>query len=273
MTDFYPLCKNKGEANTKACDTSSVSVRGRLQKCLPFWKSLETSKFFLDLIESACTILLFETPSTSAGKNNTSAHQNASFVTNAINELLLNNCIEEIPNWPRIVNPLSVSTQPSGKQRLILDLRHVNQCIYKQKFKCEDIRTIVSLMEKDYFLFNFDLKSAYHVEICPDHRQYLCFAWEFSPQVTRYFQFCVLPFGLSSTPYLSTKLLKPLLKKWRQQGIPIAVYLDNSIGTGKNILVAKRNALTVHSNLIKAGFLVNEEKSNWEPVQVIVSML
>ena len=208
---------------------------------------------------------------TYAGKNNTSARQNASFVTNAINELLLNNCIEEIPNCPRIVNPLSVSTQPSGKQHLILDLRHVNQCLYKEKFKCEDIKTIVSLTKKDYFLFNFDLKSAYHhVEICPDHRQYLCFAWEFSPQVTRYFQFCVLPFGLSSAPYLFTKLLQPLLKKWRQQGIPIAVYLHDGIRAGKNILVVKRNSLIVHADLIKAGFLVNEKKSNWEPVQEIV---
>ena len=247
MTEFYPSPKNKGEANTKACDTSSVSVRGRLKKCLPFWQSLETSKFLLDLIESGYKIPLFETPSAYAGKNNTSARQNASFVTNAINELLLNNCIEEIPNCPRIVNPLSVSTQPSGKQRLILDLRHVNQCVYKQKFKCEDIRTIVSLTEKDFFLFNFDLKSAYHhVEICPDQRQYLCFAWEFSPQVTRYFQFCVLPFGFSFAPFLFTKLLKPLLKKWRQQGISIAVYLDDGIGAGKNSLVEKRNSLIVH---------------------------
>ena len=86
MTEFYPSCKNKGEANTKACDTSSVSVRRRLQKCLPFWKLLETSKFLLDLIESGYTILLFETAY--AGKNNTSARQNASFVTDTINELL-----------------------------------------------------------------------------------------------------------------------------------------------------------------------------------------
>ena len=56
MTEFYPLPKNKGEANTKACDTSSVSVRGRLKKCLPFWQSLETSKFLLDLIESGYKI-------------------------------------------------------------------------------------------------------------------------------------------------------------------------------------------------------------------------
>ena len=117
-----------------------------------------------------------------------------SFVTNAIIELLFNNFIEEIPNCPHIVNPLSVSTQPSGKQRLILDLRHVNQCVYKQEFIGEDIRTIVSLTEKDIFLFNFDLKSAYHhVEICPDHRQYLVLHGNLVLQVTRYFQFCVLP--------------------------------------------------------------------------------
>ena len=96
------------------------------------------------------------------------------------------------------------------------------------------------------------------------------FAWKFSPQVIRYFQFCALSFGLSFAAYLFTKLLKPLLKKWRQQGIPIAAYLDDGIGAGKNIFVAKRNSLIVHSDLIMAGFLVNEENSNWEPVQVIV---
>ena len=39
---------------------------------------------------------------------------------------------------PDIINPLSVSNLRSGKQRLILDLRHVKQFIYKQKFKFED---------------------------------------------------------------------------------------------------------------------------------------
>ena len=42
------------------------------------------------------------------------------------------------------------------------------------------------------------------------------------------------------------------------------------IGAGKNSFVARRNSLIVHSDLIKAGSLANEEKSNWEPVQGIV---
>ena len=39
---------------------------------------------------------------------------------------------------PDIINPLSVFNLRSGKQRLILDLRHVKKFIHKQKFKFED---------------------------------------------------------------------------------------------------------------------------------------
>ena len=68
-------------------------------------------------------------------------------------------------------------------------------------------------------MFSFDRKSGYHhVEILPEHRQYLSFSWIFSSGVTRYFQFSVLPFGLNSAPYLLTKLLKLLVKKWRTKG-------------------------------------------------------
>ena len=49
-------------------------------------------------------------------------------------------------------------------------------------------------------LFSFDLKSGYHhVDVFPDHRKYLAFSWDFGVG-PRYFQFTVLPFGLSSAP-------------------------------------------------------------------------
>jgi len=37
----------------------------------------------------------------------------------------------------------------------------------------------------------------------------------------------VLPFGLSSAPYVFTKVLKPLKKHWRIQGLYIAIFLDD----------------------------------------------
>ncbi len=98
----------------------------------------------------------------------------------------------------------------------------------------------------------------------------LSFAWDFGDSVLRYFHFCVLPFGLSSAPFIFTKLLKPLTKCWQTQGIPIAVYIDDGLGAGKSPIVAKRHALIVHSDLLKAGFIVNAEpKSVWDPSQTI----
>ena len=95
-----------------------------------------------------------------------------------------------------IVNPLSVSIQPSGKKRLILDLSHVNLYVFKWKFRCVDISVALQIFYKRLYLFKFDLKSGYHhVEIFPEHRKYLAFSWDFGDGVVKYFQFTVLPFG------------------------------------------------------------------------------
>ena len=111
---------------------------------------------------------------------------------------------------PVIINPLFVSIQKSDKKRLILDLHNVNQFLYKCRFRCEDLCIAKEILSPGDFMFTFDLKSGYHhVEIFPEHTKYLSFAWTFSLGRTRFCQFSVLPFGLSSAPYLFTKLLKP----------------------------------------------------------------
>lgn len=158
-------------------------------------------------------------------------------MSKAVNELLQANLVEEIFCVPDIVNPLSVSTRSSGKQRLILDLRHVNSFIFKQKFKCEDLSVAIQIFDLGFHLFKFDLKSGYHhIEIFAAHRKFLTFAWDFGTGSFRYFQFCVLPFGLSSAPFIFTKMFKPLLKSWRSRGIPIAIFLDE----GERILFPLR---------------------------------
>ena len=74
------------------------------------------------------------------------------------------------------------------------------------------------------------------------------------------FLFTVLPFGLSSAPYLFTKLSKPILTSRRCKG------------GGTNSIMAKINSLTVRADLTRYGCVINEEKSLWEPVQVITCL-
>ena len=63
-----------------------------------------------------------------------------SFVERAINKLLeCGAAIECKDQIPIVGNPLTVSINASGKERLILDLRHVNQYIEKRKFKFEGV--------------------------------------------------------------------------------------------------------------------------------------
>ena len=40
----------------------------------------------------------------------------------------------------------------------------------------------------------------------------------------------ILPFGLTSAPYISTKLTMPLIKKWRSEEKTILMYLDDGFG-------------------------------------------
>ena len=124
----------------------------------------------------------------------------------------------------------------------------------------------IIIFSEDYFVFSFDLKSGYHhVDIFPDHRRFLAFSWHFGTNRVRYFQFTVLPFGLSSAPFIFTKLIKPLEAFWRLQGIPIAIFFDDGVGAGSPRDIAESNSSVVRSSLAQCGFLVNQEKSDWNP--------
>ena len=270
-SEIHPLVLDSLVDSLVSFDFSSrSSVRGRLKLCIPFWRSLGTSQFIPNVISQGYKIPFFEIPTPFFKANNASALSNRSFVSKAVNELLHTNLVEEIFCVPDIVNPLSVSTRSSGKQRLILDLRHMNSFIFKQKFKCEDLSVAIQIFNQGCHLFKFDLKSGYHhIEIFPAHRKFLTFAWDFGTGSSRYFQFCVLPFGLSSAPFIFTKMFKPLLKSWRSRGIPIAIFLDDGLGGGSDPVSAKINSLAVHSDLLKSGLVPNEGKSQWEPIQII----
>ena len=79
--------------------------------------------------------------------------------------------------------------------------------------------------------------------------------------------FAVLPFGLASACYVFTKLLRPLIKHWRGQGLRAILYLDDGIVavSGKDAAgVASRR---VREDLAKAGLVEHTDKCSWVPSQ------
>ena len=72
----------------------------------------------------------------------------------------------------------------------------------------------------------FDLKSGHHhVEIHSDSWQYLGFSFT-QGEKRAYYEFQVLPFGLSTACYIFMKLLRPLVRCWRSSGLMIVLYID-----------------------------------------------
>ena len=111
-------------------------------------------------------------------------------------------------------NLFSIENRPVGfytECLLILDLRHVNKGLVKQRAKYEDWKVALAYFAKDSYMFSFDLKSGYHhVEISQEHQTFLGFSWRTPGSGGEVFYvFTVLPFGLSTAPYLFTKLLNP----------------------------------------------------------------
>lgn len=207
-----------------------ICVKGRLKNNILFWKNdLKASQYILDIITDGYVIPLIQHPPSFYAKNNKSSLKHQNFVDEAIHNLLQNNCIEELTSRPYCCNPLTVA-ENNTKLRLVLDLRHVNEFVKYTKFKYEDLNTFAKIFDKNDFFTTFDLKSGYHhVDIHPEHRKFLGFEWTFSNGVTRYFQFAVLPFGLTSACYAFTKILRSFISKWRRVGIKSVIYLDDGI--------------------------------------------
>ena len=80
--------------------------------------------------------------------------------------------------------------------------------------------------------------------------------------------FRVLPFGLSSACYVFTKLLRPLVKRWRGKGIRAIIYIDDGIVGSKSQEQCLKDEHFVTSDLELAGFVLNIPKSQLEPHQL-----
>ena len=193
-----------------------------------------------------------------------SALKNVNFVIQAVKELLNAGRIKEVKNAPYVVNPLSLSENGNQKLRLILDLRYVSKHVFKDKIKFDDWKIMQDFLEPTDLLFKFDISQGYHhIDIDEQHQKYLGFSWKIKGQ-TRYFVFTVLPFGLTSVPFLFTKVMRCLVTFWGAQGIKISVFIDDGLGSADKVQ-SSIHSFVVKKSLTELGFVINTQKSIWQP--------
>ncbi|XP_067676470.1 uncharacterized protein [Haliotis asinina] len=235
---------------------SEILVKGRLKSCFAFWKSIGSSKFVLDIIENGYKIPFLTRPPNMFSRNNQSAIRYASFVTKAIDELKKKKMICECDTPPVVANPLSVSVQSSGKKRLILDLSKVNDYVLKSSMKYDYWRTALFYIRQNDYSVKFDIHSAYHhFDISSSHTELLGFAWPDSTGRIHFYKFLVLPFGLTSTPYVFTKVTRQLVRKSRAEGYRLVTFLDDGILSEDSNMHTLAIGSTVKEDIIAPGFV------------------
>ena len=236
-------------------------IRGRLRDHISFWRGIGASQFILSVISNGYYLPLKSPPQPFCGSNHQSAFNHASFVNEAISELLTSGSVLPFAKEDIVIcSPLGVVE--GKKLRLILDLRHLNEHIETVRFRYDDIKAACSLFDKGDYFFVFDLKSAdHHIDMDPAYYKYLGFEW-----ARQYYAFASLPFGLCSAPYVFTKVCRALVKHWRSLGFKIFMYLDDGAGAASSRTVCEEMSSTVRSDLLQSGFLLSE-KSRFQPVQ------
>lgn len=98
------------------------------------------------------------------------------------------------------------------------------------------------------FAVSHNLSDAYfHANVAPSHRHFLR-----SKFADKFYQFKAMPFGLSSAPYLFTKLTRAISWYCPQYGIQIIFYLDDTV-----ILARSQNLAINHRNAVMAFTVKN----------------
>ena len=197
--------------------------------------------------------------------------------------------IEE-PTCLDYVAPAFVVVQSSGKRRVVVDFDKLNKETLKSAFRYETLKSLRHLAKRGDWAISFDLEDGFHaIPIHPDDRKYFTFSIG-----GKVFQFAALPFGWTLSPFVFTKVMRPVVRFFRSHngvGLPSAAisrlprvpwrgaqvedpgnvrclpYMDDFLFLFATRELARMGAGFIDATLTALGLKRSIKKSVWEPTQ------
>ena len=190
------------------------------------------------------------------------------FVDEEIQRLLDTQCITEVsaPLKNGWTSNIFLVPKKDGGYRLILNLKPLNKFIKYQKFKMDNIDSLIKMLRPSDWLSSVDIKSAYsHIQMSRLCFPFLQFRWK-----NRFFFFNSLPFGIANGPILFVRVTKGIMNYLRRNFIEILFYIDDTF-----IKNASRDQLLLDiektlDTFQKCGFTINWKKSVLVPTQELI---
>lgn len=124
----------------------------------------------------------------------------------------------------KVISPTFVLPKKDGSYRLIHDLRQINVAMDAPRFKMRGAKEAADVVRASGALVTLDLARGYQqVAVAKEARSFLGAAWRNTTVAST-----VLPFGLSLSAYVFTRLTAFLARLIRQKcGLNVAIFVDD----------------------------------------------
>ena len=212
--------RQRGSAPSQswAIPLPEVPVGGRLLHFREAWHQIVSDEWVLEVIGKGYALEFSELPPRFQGvkcTRVTNAHQSQIYQSE-IATLLQKRVIQKVPYAQREQGFYStmflVPKRNSTKLRPVINLRPLNQYLWKRSFKMEHLRVVIATLKPGIWAISIDLADAYfHVPIRPIHHKFLRFAL-----AGQSYQFRALPFGPTTAPRVFTKIVSAVVEYLRQ---------------------------------------------------------
>ncbi|XP_063979898.1 uncharacterized protein LOC135163921 [Diachasmimorpha longicaudata] len=264
-----PPCELQDVINVESNDDNKeidevIIPAGRLRLFTDVWREITTDKFIIQCLQGY-KIPFRKIPHQFKPPNAPSRlAKNWTTISAEIEKLLIKGAIEECSEEEgQFISSYFLIPKPDGSNRFIFNLKRLNRFVAQKHFKMEDIRSVKILLNQGDWMASLDLKDAYFLmPVHRDHRKYLRFQFN-----GKLFQFTCLPFGLCSSPYVYTKIFKPVMYKLRIQGIRTVIYIDDLIIIANSYSKCSNQVKIARDLIERLGFIINYQKSSLIPNQ------
>ncbi len=242
-------------------------VGARLLKFSKNWERVTDDRWILDAVAGGVKFDFLSQPrQNSAPPQIKMSSEMVAVCDQEVRDLILKKAVREIVDGSEgFVCSLFVIPKKTGGFRPIVNLKPLNKFIKYEHFKMENLQAVRFLLREGDWMVKVDLKDAYlTVPIHPSHQKFVRFQWQ-----GRIFEFTCLAFGLAPAPRIFTKILKVVMAFVRKQGVRLVIYLDDILIISGSREGALADLKLVVELLRVLGFILNVEKSVFEPTQSI----
>ena len=261
----FNMVKAVGLCVDNLSNVDRLPIGGRIQLFYDNWLKINCSDWVLKVVKTGYKIPIHTTPNQKKIPSNPNATGEAfKVLVKEADDLIAKQAVRVVqPCEGQYISSYFAVPKPrkTDEFRPILNLKFFNLYVRKYKFSMETVATVRDWIKPGYFCVSLDIKDAFlHIAFDESSRKYLRFNW-----LGQLLEWCVIVFGLTCSPRVLTKVLKPVIAFIRVTwGILITIFMDDMLLQARSI-----EECILHSHIVIIVFMSLGWSFKWSKCDLV----